>query len=493
MKIFLVPTVLIFLSLLISPYYAFSQEENTTAAMEGTRYIDLKIKKLDKYNSRIKKQQDRMLKKLTNKEKHLEHKLQRTDSLAYAKFKKQPLSYDSISKLSKSDTGSRADSFAKKKNPTIDSLRGVESFVQNKSGQVPSSPEVQEKNAELSSVQGKLNFRNYITQLITQRTNNLNNLQGDEGKVPGLIGIQKQVYYGKAKMMAFKDMEDDPTKAEDKALEYLQGTKGFDNSMNAATQGGSGSIQSLGATGAGTAQLEKAGYQTKQQMQGNLAQKFGGNLGAVSKQLTGQLTAFQEKQKELADLKDTKQSVSNLKNTGKPSFKVNPMRGLPFWKRIEKQYSWQTARPSIDGTQPATTQPSVMVGFKQTPKLTYGLGMAISIGLGYSWQDIQFTYQGIGLRSFTTWQWQYGIGLYLGYERMYKNFVFSQNGQNSTTDAMTSAHSNANYNESLLVGVTKNYRLNSKYNGAIQALYDIWWAQKGLASPLVIRFVTIAK
>jgi len=492
MKIILVPTVLFFLSLSISPFYAFSQEENATAAIGGTRYIDLKIKKLDKYNSRIKKQQDRMLKKLKNKENHLERKLQRTDSLAYAKFKKQTLSYDSISKVSKSDTGSKADSFAKKKNPTIDSLRGVESFVQCKSGQVPSSPEVQEKNAELSSVQGKLNFRNYITQLITQRTNNLSNLQGDEGKAPGLIGIQKQVYYGKAKMKAYKDMYDDPTKAEDKTLEYLDGTNGFEKSFNNSSQGGT-SIQTLGASGADANKLEKMGYQTQHQFQSNLLQKFGNNLGGLSQKISGELTQFQNKQNDLSTIKETKQSLFQLKHTAKPAFQVNPMRGLPFWKRIQKQYSWQTTRANSDGTQPSTIQPSIMVGFKQTPKITYGLGCAISIGLGQSWQNVYFSYQGTGLRSFITWQWQYGIGIYAGYERLYKNFVFTSREQQPNSDIITSPHNNSEFSESVLIGLTKSYHLNKNYNGSIQVLYDIWWAQKGLSGPIVLRFATIKK
>ena len=461
--------------------------------MSGTRYVDFKIKKLYKFNSRIEHQQDKLLKKLKKKEKHFEHKIKNTDSLAYARFKKQPLSYDSISKVSKTDTGTNAAKFSKKKNGTIDSLKGVESFVQNKSGLASNAPDAQGKTTELNSMQGKLNFRNYITQLITERTNNLKNLQGSEGNVPGLKGIQKQVFYGKAKMKAFKAMEEDPSKVEDKAMEYLQGTDGFDKSMKNATQGGGESMQSVAASGGDASQLEKMGYQTRQQVQGNLMQKFGGNLGNVSKQISSQVTQFQQMQKELSSAKETKQSLTKVTNTEKPAFKVNPMRGLPFRKRIEKQYSWQTPRPSADGTQPAIVTPSVMFGFKHTPKLMYGLGAASSFGLGQSWQNVHLSFQGIGLRSFTTWKWQYGIGAYAGYERMYKQFVFTNNAQNTATDVPNNPHSTSDYNESLLVGLTKSYKMNSKYNGAIQVLYDIWWEQKGLKNPIVLRFATMTK
>ncbi len=134
-----------------------------------------------------------------------------------------------------------------------------------------------------------------------------------------------------------------------------------------------------------------------------------------------------------------------------------------------------------------------MVGFKHTPKLIYGVGMAASIGLGQSWQDIHLSFQGIGYRTFATWEWQYGIGVYAGYERMYKAFVFTQNTGSAATDITTTPHDTPNYDESLLIGLTKSYHMNSKYNGAIQVLYDVWWQQKGLNSPIVVRFITTTK
>jgi hypothetical protein len=479
------------LLILLLPLCLSAQEENAGVAKEGTKYVSLKIKSLDKYNSRIERQQHILIKKLKKKEDHYAKKLKSTDSLAYTKYQKQSLSFDSISKVSKSDTGSTAEKFAQKKNGTIDSLRGIQSFVQSKSGVSANTPAVPNSNAELSQLKGKLNFRTYINQLITQHTNELKNL-GSQSNVPGLTGIQKQIFYAKGRMKAFKDIEEEPTKAEDEAMDYLQGTSGFDKAMKSATGGGTGSMESLSASGADAAQMEKMGYQTKQQLQGSLQQKFGGSIGSISKQMSGELSQWKEKQNDISSLKETKQSLKNLKNTEKPAFKVNPMRELPFWKRIEKQYSWQTARPSADGTQPAAIKPSASVGFKHSPKLTYGLGIGTSFGLGQSWQNIHFSFQGIGFKSFTTWEWQYGIGLYTGYERMYKNFLFKQSTPTAATDAPT-VHNTANYNESLLFGLTKKYHINSKYNGSIEVLYDIWWQQKGLQSPIVLRFTTTTK
>ena len=63
------------------------------------------------------------------------------------------------------------------------------------------------------------------------------------------------------------------------------------------------------------------------------------------------------------------------------------MRGRLFWQRIEKQYNWQTTRATID--RPAKLEASAMAGFKHTPRLTYGLGIATSVGLGQGWSSIE--------------------------------------------------------------------------------------------------------
>ena len=487
MRIYPIPLLFVFI-FLCSYVTASAQEENAQLVTSGRKYVSLKIKGLDKYNDHLAQQQKHLLNKLKRKEKHFAHKLEYSDSAAYARYKDQNVSYDSIAKLSQEDTGVNAAKIAKKNNSSIDSLKKIEAFISAKSGGQPNLPG---QSAELNKLQGELNYKAYITEQITKHTNFLKTLAaGSGGKIPGFTAIEKQVFYGKSKMKVYKEMDDDPTVAEDKAMEYLQGTDGFDKAMS--NDGAAGSMQSLGGN-ADASQLEKMGYQTKGQMQKNLQGKFGGNLGNVAKQVNGTIKDFQNKQKDITgSIKDSKQSVAKLKNTDKPSFKVNPMRGLPFMKRIEKQYNWQATRATADGKQPALMNLSAMAGFKYTPKLTYGVGIATSIGMGQSWQNIHFSFQGIGYRTFATWEWQYGIGAYAGYERMYKQAAFIKQKDQPPIDVPT-PHSTGNYTESLLVGLTKKYNINTKYKGAIQVLYDIWWQQKGLPNPIVLRFVTIKK
>jgi len=471
---------LLFLFLLAS--HTIKAQEESAVITQGNRYVSLKIKSLYKLNDRLERQQQRLLKKLRRKEYRLLAKLKDKDSLAYTRISHQPLTYDSISKLADSDSATLAKN-AVRRNPAIDSLKAINAFLQNKgSTALPST------NTQLAQLQGQLNYRNYINDLIAQRTNNIKSLTANSN-IPVLTSIEKQVYYAKQKMSVFKQMEDDPSMAEDKAMEYLQGTEGFDKYMDKATAGPN-SMQNLGPD-ATSAALQKMGLQTKQQVQSALQQRFGSNLSGLSQKMGDQIKAFQDKTQDLNNAKQTLQSLKQIKDIHKPSFKINKMRGLPFWKRIEKQYNFQTTRAIVDG-QPAILQLSAMAGYRQSPRLTYGLGLVEATGLGQSWTNLRLSFQGLGLRSYASWQWQYGIGAYAGYERLYKQAAFSAGS--AVPDTLTpSPHSTASYSESVLIGLTKTYHINSKWNGQVQLLYDIWWQQKGLQSPILIRFSTISK
>ena len=96
------------------------------------------------------------------------------------------------------------------------------------------------------------------------------------------------------------------------------------------------------------------------------------------------------------------------------------MRGLPFWKRVEKGYNFQTSRATPDGKRPAILELAGTAGFKHTPQLTYGLGLSASIGLGQNWSNIRLSYEGISIRSFATYELFWGIAGYVGYETVFQ-------------------------------------------------------------------------
>lgn len=485
-----------------------AQEETATTLRQGRNYIELNLSSLEKYNKRIQKEQTRLLRKLSRKETRLLRQLKKEDSTQYQLLQDNPLTYDSIRTLLKADSSTRLARTKNKADHTIDSLKKIQQFLQGKTtildaagSQTTALTGNKDYTREFNTLNTDLSYQDYLNRLIDQKTQSLKGIGGNN---KNLTGIQKEVFYAKAKMKTWKQIADDPDKTEEKALEWLQGTEGFDkaftqqqraNDMHSATS---------------AEDLEKMGYQTKRQLNKQLQEKFGNNLGTVQDNMGKQVGDWQQQAQGITgkaqqageqlrntsnQLKEARQTATNLKNTQKPAFRINPMRGLPFRERIEKSYTYQARRATADGRQPAILEFAGTAGYKHTPKLTTGIGIAANIGLGQNWNNIRLSMQGIGARAYAQWEGQYGIAAYAGYERMYKQIGNWQ--MDKQADALTgirpTPHNNRTYSEAVLIGLSKRYRMNNQWNGAVQVLYDIWWKDKGLRSPVVLRFVTSKK
>lgn len=469
--------------------FVASAQEESAEVYYAKKYLDINIHSQEKFNKQVARQQNKLLTRLKRKEQRYAAKLKRKDSASYARYLQQPLTFDSISKISKNSTASSNTPIGRL-HGGVDSLKQIEQYLQDKMHfQGDNNSAIGNYGSKLSTVNAQGSKNAYITSLVTQRMSGLKQLNArSKLKGQGVEPIEKSVFYAKGKMNVFKEMKDNPTKAEENALEYLQGQPGFDEYLqgNDGLQGLQGNMSSV--------DLEKMGFQTKQKMTSNLQKKFGGNLSGLQQNMGTQVKQFQDDLNKVKSAKNairkSDQSLKQAINLSKLSFKINPMRSLPFSKRIEKQYNYQTTRATIDG-RPAMLQASAMAGFKHTPKLTYGLGVAASIGLGQNWNSIRFSFQGVGLRTFASWQWQYGIRAYAGYERMYRKAVFVNTSSESIPAAELNPHNTNAYTDAILIGLTKSYRINEKWNGSIQLLYDIWWKEKGLRSPIQLRFATI--
>jgi len=480
--------------LLAAGFTAYGQEsaigEETQVAQSGRRYLELNIHALDKYARRVERQQKQLLQRLRKKESRFARQLKQKDSAAYARYKSQPLNYDSISHMLQPDSVALIYKTRHTTYKVIDSLKGVQSFIQKNAARAGiGTSELGKYTGELGSLQQKLDYSEYINGLISQHTNNLKGL-GTKVNIPALSGIEKDLFYGKSKIAAWKQVAEEPSKLEEKALEYLQGTKGFDQALSKATT----DLNSMPA-GMSADDLEKMGFQTKGSVNKALQEKLGSNISQVQQQMGAQVNEWQDKaQGTLAEVKQAKQQIKqttqHAKYMQKPTFKINLMRGKPFWQRIEWGYNFQTTRTTTDG-KPAMLQLAATANFKWSPKLTTGAGIAADFGLGKDWSHISFSFEGLNLRTFAEWKWLYGIGMYAGYERTYKRFAFANNKENTAPKLQPSTHNTATWGDFVLLGLTKSYKINSKWNGAIQMLYDVWWREKGLRSPLLIRISTL--
>jgi hypothetical protein len=483
-------------------------EDNITNA---TTYLESRTSALDKYLGHSDKIQQRLLKRLKRKEAKMLKQLAAKDSVLYKQYVNQGISYDSIATLSKDSTYQQQHIT---KNGIIDSLKGVQSFVQKQSGKLNSLSGAADKagietpySKELGALQQKLNTQQSIDNLIGQRTAALESL-GGKANISGLQDIQKKVYYAKEKIKAWKELADEPDDAEEKALEYLQGTEGFAESLNSNNSGAFGGL----GNSATAEDLQRMGFQTKSQVNNMLQEKLGNSLGAVQKQMAGQVKDFSEKldpitgkiKEAKAGINDAKQTLNeanqaknNLKNLEKPAFKKNPERGKPFWQRLEPQYNFQTTRATPDGLRPAMLELGAGVAFKHSPKLSYGIGIALSTGLGRNWQNIKLSYEGISARAFADWKLIYGFSAQAGYERIFRpaNRPYLPEVQTNPTNPSNPDANNNIFKEAFggqqqaaYIGIMKRYRINSNWNGTFLAGYNFLWQQEGLRSPWMLRF-----
>lgn len=473
----------VYLSLCVS---AKAQEESSVVYHAGKRYVSLNIKSQNKFASKVQKQQDKLLKKLCRQEKRFANKLKCNDSTGYGRYLQQPLTFDSLNTISKNRSTTPV-KVSNRVNGTVDSLKNITRFVADKIHLQGGSNELDGYSSQLSNLNTQLNTNAQLDNMIGQRASFLKGLNPKSS-----TGIDKNVFYAREKIKVFRSVSEELDEAEEAALEILQGQAGFDEALQGDN---ANSLQALSGKGASTSDLEKMGYQTKRQMQQQLQSKFGSNLGGLQEGMSKQITDYQDKLKELENAKKTvqrtKQSAQQLKHIDKPSFKVNPMRCLPFGRRIEKQYNWQTTRATID-SKPAMFQFSAMAGFKHTSRLSYGVGLATSIGLGKNWNNIRFTFEGLGLRTYAQYKVIWGIGAYAGYERMFKSVVFTGKDANTIEyNKKENQHNTRQYSEAVMLGLTKDYRINDKWNGSLQVLHDVWWKEKGLNSPIIIRITRI--
>lgn len=468
-----------------------AQEEVNDVYIPAKRYIDIKLRSQSKYNTQAKKEQQKLLKRLTRLEKRYAKKLQRKDSTGFASYRLNPLTYDSIEKIANNKEHKTAQKPIGVSTLT-DTLQAIQSFVVKKIHLNDNASVFQGYDEKITAVNTDSRHTANIDNLITKRTSALQNIQSqNKGKVTGFTGIHKQVFYARQRIKTWKAISEEPSKAEEAAYEILQGQQGFDEQIASINTPG---MQTLAGNAAPASELEKMGYQTKRQMQAQLQQKFGNSLSGVQQRMSSQITDYKDKLNNIQQAKNTakstKQSIRSVNKINTPTFKVNPMRGLPLRERIEQQYNWQTTRATIDG-KPAMFQFTAMAGFKHTPTLMYGVGIGTAIGLGTSWNNIRFSFEGIGIRTFAEKQLFYGIGVYTGYERMYKQTALFNNENRTERPGNINQHNTTKYYESVLIGISKRYRINENWNGSLQVLYDVWWKEKGLKSPIQLRIATI--
>ncbi len=468
------------------PHYAYPDSvvvNVQTIASQSRALIHSRLKKINRYADRETKSTQKLLKKLSRKEARYLNKIKRKDSLADMHLGKS-ISYDSIRKLAQNTEAGKTYKKAKNSfNKKIDSLKGIADFANQKIAGVTSKlnqPELQGINTDkIDQLQEKLNVNEYVQQQIQGRTTALQNLGKTSKYTNGLTGINKQAYYYKQKLNAWKNIANDPGILEEKALEYLSGMQGFDKSVNANSFPLNGNGQMAMQQARSAEELEKMGYQTKRQVKAQMEEQFGMKTPEKAAQIN---TKFKEAKTQLTNY--TSQLNTAKAQIKKLGFRPNPLRGLPWKQRLEKSLNWKLSKAS--GSSPAMLEMNGLLGYKHTPAFTHSLVFGGTLGLGKNWQNIRFTFEGFRIGANTDAKLIWGISAQAGFERLYKKYQQAKALTNELNTIQVVSQTKY-YADIAYAGLQKTYKINSKYSGTLLLAYDFLWKQGNAQTPIIWR------
>ena len=426
------------------------------------RYFLQVIGKSRQFEQKVNKRSQKALGRLAKQEKKMQAKLARIDSVAaknifsrsidsmgnlQARLKQKVSKYDP-SKLGASysgylDTQQNSLTFLK----DAKSLSGQSKILQDKvSGSLQS---VQQLQAQLQQAeQIKAYIRERKQQLKAQ-------LAQYTGFTKDLEKFNKEAYYYGQQLKEYKELLKDKKKAEAKALEVLKKVPAYNDFLQKHSQ-----LAGLFNFSAAGAAPNLEGLQTRAQVEQLIQQRLGGGgpnaQAAVSQQMSQARERFNE-------LKDKFPDVDNAADM--PGFKPNEMKTKSFLQRLEFGGNMQFAR----STQyfPTTSDIAGQVAYKFHKNGSAGIGAAYKLGLGTGFNNIRFSHQGVGLRSFLDWKLKGSFYVNGGFEENY-NAAFTN------TDQLRNIN---NWQGSALIGVSKKYKVSSKLKGNIILLYDFLYNQ----------------
>jgi hypothetical protein len=174
----------------------------------------------------------------------------------------------------------------------------------------------------------------------------------------------------------------------------------------------------------------------------------------------------QNAQSQLSQLKDKVAKYSNgsigngSSDIEEPDFRPNNQKTKSFLKRLEYGGNVQSQKARM--MFPVTSDIGLSLGYKLNDKSVMGVGASYKLGLGRGWNNIQFSNEGVGLRSFIDYKIKGSFFISGGYEQNYRTLF-------------TSLERLRNYNSwqsSGLIGLSKKYSVSKKLKGNVQLLWD---------------------
>jgi len=353
-----------------------------------------------------------------------------------------------------------------------------------------SLPSLQD-NPALEQAQQQIDlFKAHLSQLQTLETwmqeregqwkNLFSQVDLDKLALPKAFGKwQEEAMAYKMQVQQWKETINDPQKIESEALRLLNKLPAFREFMSK-----NGELARLFGPPGGASNVPAGtpipGLQTRQTLAQELQNRFGASAlqsgGALQQQLQNgmdqlsqsQASPLQEIISEFELPSPAGRGVGPAFQSGRGEAQAERagLKSKTFKQRIEFGWNMQSAVRIQDF--PAVRDAGLSLGYKINPRSVIGVGVAYKFALGESWKNIDWTHEGVGLRSFADWRLTEaggklfkGIWLTGGFEMNYWSRI-----------AGNAQWKDLAWQKSGLVGVTKTVKFKKK-EGKVQVLYSI--------------------
>jgi hypothetical protein len=428
------------------------------------------------------RQTEKYLARLARKEQKLKARLYRLDSAKAASLYTQDpqLQYQRLSQQLRQDSATTVRSMGPEYLPYADSLKGMLAFLNKNPQVVNSNPalaaQMQSSLTQFQQLQTRLQDADAIKQFVQNRKAQIQQYLSQYTNLPPGIGsvfkgYNQEAYYYAEQVRQYRQMLNDPGKMLQTALGLLRNVPAFTTFMK--QNGFLAGLLSVPA-GYGTDQ-GLVGLQSRDQVSaiinGQVGQ--GGSAGAAAMQ--GSLDAAQQ------DITKMQNKLSSLGggsgDMDMPNFTPNHQRTRTIFQRLEYGMNLQTQQSYY--LFPTTIDIGISVGYKISDKSTAGIGVSYKTGWGNSFQHIQVSSQGAGLRSFIDIKAKKSFYVTGGFEYNYQPIASS-----------TKINDPLNWTRSGLIGISKIVSMKTRFfkSTKIQLLWDfLSYYQEPQQQPIKFR------
>ena len=415
-----------------------------------------------KLNNQLTAKTEKYLSKLERQEQQLKRKLWRTDSVkAKEVFGNIEERYSNLRNQLNSNT---AQPFSAVYSGHADSLTTALTFL-NDNPLLQQAKGVGSNLKNITALQNKFNQTEQIRKQIKARQEALKQQLQHTPVANELAKYKKQVYYYQAQVKEYREALNDPKRLGSKLLDAAKKIPLFDQFFKKHSELARLFPMPTGYTAAAPG-TPIPGLQTQAQVLQNIQTQFGTSGPNPMQAIQQQMGAAQN---EMSKLKNKfSQFGSGSSDDELPDFKPNTQKTKSFLQRLEFGSNFQTT--SSRTYFPVTTDMGLSVGYKLNNKSVIGVGSSYKLGLGNSINNIRFTHQGIGFRSFLDWKLKGSFWISGGYEQNYL----------STFRQLQELNNRAVWKQSALMGVSKVVDMKSKFfkKTKVQLLYDFLWKQQ---------------